>query len=124
MHQNVAADKDIFNHFKQRHQQNKNVAYYKNEWIYDMHTSGGYALEYSELDTFYLSVHNRNHAIQWPFDPPLADIKETGLVLAGSDYFWLKDTLAQTTYPVYFMDGELQTGEYVYSLNLKHGNNF
>ena len=123
LHQNVAADKDIFDHFKQRHQQNKEVSYFKGEWIYYMHSSGGYALDYSELDTFYLSIHSRNQGIQWPFEPALADLGASGLVLSGTDYFWLKDTLARAPYPAYFLDDELQTGGYVYLLNLRHGNN-
>ncbi len=122
--EDIGADEEIFNHFKEYYQQNKNVTYFEGDWIYRLNGSGGYSLSYTELDTFYISIHDRNQGIKWPFATKLSEISEEGLIISESDYTWLKDILEQIHYPRYFIDNTLESGEYVYELFLLHGNNF
>lgn len=124
VHQNAEVDEDIFNHFKAYYQQDKQVTYFEDEWIYRMNSSGGYAFSYEEPDTFYLSIHQRSKRIQWQIGIKLQNIPEDGIVITGSDYQWLKETLEQTYFPRCFMDNDVATGEYIYEVFLKHGNNF
>ncbi len=120
----VGVDEEIYNYLKSFDQQNINVTFFEGDYIYHLNGSGGYGLSFSELDTFYISIHVRNHGIQWIIGTKLSKIPEDGIIITGSDYTWLKNVLKETNYPRYFIDNEVESGETVYEVRLVHGNYF
>jgi hypothetical protein len=120
----VGVNEEIYNYLKSFYQQNIDVAFFEGDYIYRLNGSGGYGLSFSELDTFYISIHNRNHGIQWTIGTKLAEIPEDGIFITGSDYTWLKNILKETNYPRYFIDNAVESGENVYEVRLVHGNYF
>lgn len=120
----VGVDEEIYNYLKEYYQQNIDVTFFEGEYIYRLNGSGGYGLSYSELDTFYISIHDRNHGILWTIETKLSEITDEGIIIAGSDYIWLRDTLEETHYPRYFIDTNIESGESVYEVRLIHGNYF
>ncbi len=120
---NVDADEEIFNHLKEQYKQNKQVVFFEGEWIYRLNGSGGYALNFNELNSFYISIHDRNKPIEWPFGIKLEDNTENGINLYGEDYYWLKEKLKEVHYPRYFISGSFESGESVFEISLINGNN-
>ena len=121
---NVDADEEIFNHLKEHYKQNEQVVYFEGEWIYRLNSNGGYALNFNELISFYISIHDRNKPIEWPFVEKLEDNTESGINLYGQDYYWLKEKLKEVHYPRYFINGSFESGESVFEISLINGNNF
>ena len=121
---NVGVDEAIYNYLKDFYQQNIDVTFFEDDYIYRLNGSGGYGLSFSELDTFYISIHDRNHGIQWTFGTKLSEIPDEGIIITGSDYLWLKNALEETHYPRYFVDNNVESGENVYEVRLIHGNYF
>jgi len=120
----VGVDEEIYNYLKSFYQQNIAVTFFEGDYIYRLNGSGGYDLDFSELDTFYISIHDRNHGIRWIIGTKLSEIPEEGIFITGSDYTWLKNVLKETNYPRYFIDNEVESGETVYEVRLVHGNFF
>ena len=121
LNEHVAANEDIFNRFKSLYQQGKEVQYYEGTWIYRITASGGYEFTYSDLDTFYISIHDRSKAIDWLLNLKLSRIPDKGIYVSGSNYQWINEKIEKARYPVLFIDGPLQSGEYVYSVSLMRG---
>ena len=120
---NVGVDEEVYNYLKEQHYRDIKVTFFEGEYLYHMNGSGGYGLTYSELDTFYISIHSRNHGIFWPFEMKLSEITDEGYNINGPDLLWLSDTLNATHYPRLVYDTSIKTGEYVYELSLLYGNN-
>jgi len=121
---NVGVDEEIYNYLKDFYQQDIDVTFFEGDYIYRLNGSGGYGLSFSELDTFYISIHDRNHGIHWTIDTKLSNITDEGIIITDSDYIWLKNVLEETHYPRYFVDNSVESGEYVFEVRLLHGNNF
>ena len=97
------------------------MQYYEGTWIYRITASGGYEFTYSDLDTFYISIHDRSKAIDWLLNLKLSRIPDKGIYVSGSNYQWINEKIEKARYPVLFIDGPLQSGEYVYSVSLMRG---
>ncbi len=119
LYKNVDVDEEIFKHIREPSNQDVKVSFFEGEWIYRLNASNS-----GELSSYYISIHDRNKPIFWPFEPKLADISENGINLSDQDYFWIKEKLKEIHYPRYFIDGSLEHGEYIYEIHLINGNNF
>ena len=117
LYKNVDVDEEIFKHIREPSNQDVKVSFFEGEWIYRLNASNS-----GELSSYYISIHDRNKPILWPFKPKLADIPENGINLVGQDYFWIKRKLKEIHYPRYLIDGLLESGEYIYEINLINGN--
>jgi hypothetical protein len=119
LHKNVDVDEEIFKHIREPSNQDVKVSFFEGEWIYRLNVSN----HSGELSSYYISIHDRNKPILWPFEPKLADIPENGINLVRQDYIWIKEKLKEIHYPRYFIDGSLEPGEYIYEIHLINGNN-
>ena len=119
------ANEAIFNHFKNYYYQEKEILYFEDDWIYRLSSSGGYNLSYHELDRFIILVHDRFQPCHWPenIGYELKNISGNGLLLQNNDYFQIKEDLLRYNYPLYYLEGTLETGKYLYEIFLVHGNN-
>ena len=118
LYQKVDIDEKIFKYIREPSNQDTEVSFFEGEWIYRLNASNA-----GENSSYYISIHDRNTPIFWPFDTKLAEITEKGIMLTGQDYIWLKEKLEETHFPRYFIDGVLESGEYIYEINLINGNN-
>ncbi len=124
LNKSVGVDEEVFNFLKEKHQLDDNVKYFQDGLIYQLVGSGGYAFSYSDLDTFYINIYNPKEGMLWPLELKLSDITDDGIVVEGDAYIMIKDTLNTSYYPRYFYDTAMETGEYVYEIDLVTGNDF
>lgn len=124
LNNNITADEEVFNYLKEQKHRLINIKFFEGEYIYDVYGNGGYSFEYSELDTFYISIYYQSNGILWPFEMKLSDMTHDGYILNGPDYIWLRDTLETDYSTKLFYDTGMDSGEYVYELSLVHGNYF
>jgi len=123
----VYVSEEIFNHFKDYHNQDKKVVYFEGEWTYTVNGSGGYARSYSELTKgFYITFHHRYIPFRWPEEIgiQLNGIPEGGIFVTSSAYKIINELLENSHYPYYFIDDDLKTGNYIYQIGLNRGNGF
>jgi len=125
LNQDFDAGETLFNHFKEYYQEEKEVLYFEDEWIYVLAGSGGYHLSYQDAGVFTVSVSERTKPIEWLQNTGknLQDFPDDGFLLQDHDYFTIKEELELNQNPLYFIDGTLETGSYVYEIKLIHGNN-
>ncbi len=123
LYERVSVDEDVFNQFKKNYQEGKEVLYFENEWIYGIGNSGGFALSYEKLKEFHITIHSKSEPIQWYTDIGirLADIHEKGIFIQGYAYQRIKGYTESNKYPIYFIEDELKTGNYVYEIRMLRG---